>query len=308
MSDEIIKMYRDEGMTTVEIARAIGCSNSGVGRLLRRHGIDRIHTPNELRLSSLQISDICKRYIDGNETTIEIAKDYNVCDASIAKVLRENGVIIRKAARRSNIKNHDYFEVIDSPDKAYFLGWMITDGSVVDHGTRPGRADTISLEIHNKDRYILERFADCLGASIDVVKDETKRNNCYIRFSSEKMSLDLSKYGVVPRKTWIQYLPELSDALMPHLLRGVFDGNGTITIDKHGYHHIGFYGSEALCTQITDLLSDKLNLRKSKVSKSTCYHAWYGSKEAEKKIFHYMYDDCGDLFLQRKYAKFSYAN
>jgi hypothetical protein len=43
------------------------------------------------------------------------------------------------------------------------------------------------------------------------------------------MAKDLEKYGVVPRKSYITYLPQsIDDKMMPHLIRGIFDGDGCI--------------------------------------------------------------------------------
>jgi len=42
------------------------------------------------------------------------------------------------------------------------------------------------------------------------------------------MATDLEKFGVVPRKTLLTFLPSLSPELMPHLIRGIIDGDGSI--------------------------------------------------------------------------------
>lgn len=302
-TDKIIDMYCNQNLNTVQIAKIIGCSDSAIGRILKKNNIPRIHTPNEIKLTEDQIKDVCKRY-QNMETTIEISKIYNVCDNTIAKILKNNGIKIRPAKRRSVIHNHNYFEKIDSIDKAYFLGWMISDGAVIESKTRTGRSLVISLEIHSKDRYILELFAKMIGANPNIVKDFKKRNHSHIRFASQKMANDLSKYGVVPRKSYITYLPELKNELMPHLLRGIFDGDGTVTITKHKDLHFGFYGSKKICEQICEYLNKQLGFNKNKVSKTTCYHLWYGGNNVSRKMMEYIYKDCGEFYLKRKYERF----
>ncbi len=302
-TEEIIDMYCSQNLNTVEIARIIGCSDSSVGKILKKNNIPRTHTPNEIRLTEEDIRNVCYRY-SNNETTAEIAQTYNVCDTTIAKVLRQNGVQIRPAKRRSRIKNHSYFKTIDSVDKAYFLGWMISDGSVVECKTRTNRQKIISLEIHNKDRYILDLFADMINADKDTVKTFDKRNHVHIRFASDEMAEDLSKYGVIPNKTQAAYLPEIREDLMHHLLRGIFDGDGTITIDKNNCGHFAFYGTQLICSQIAEHLHREIGFRINKVSKSTCYHVWYGGRETIKTFAEYLYKDCDRFYLNRKYLKF----
>lgn len=213
--------------------------------------------------------------------------------------------MLRKAVRRSIVKNHRYFEVIDTPDKAYFLGWMISDGSVVRSKTRNGRSDVISIEIKSTDEYILHMFASYLDAKEGSVRKSEKRGHSHFRFASNDMSNDLSKYGVVPNKTYSAYLPNIDDDLMSHLIRGYFDGNGTIVLDKNrNYGHVGIYGTEELCSQISKYMHDVIGINDNKVSKTTCWHVWWGGRDNVKKIRDYLYKDCGDLYLTRKKKKF----
>lgn len=301
--DKIIDMYCNKNLNTVEISKILGCSDSAVGKVLKQNNINRVHKPNELHLSENDILEICTKYQNG-ETTKQIGRNFNICDNSVSKILRRNNIQIRCAKRYSKVKNHDYFSNIDSADKAYFLGWMISDGSIVESKTRKNRQKVISIEIHNRDKYILDLFARYIDASEDIVKVFEKRNHCYIRFSSNKMADTLLQYGVVPRKSFITFLPQIEKNLMPHLIRGIFDGDGTIVVNKDKQAKVGFYGSKQLCNEISDFLHNELGLNKNKVSKSTCYHVWYGGRGVVSTLFDYLYKDCEDLYLRRKFVKF----
>lgn len=307
LKDEIIDMYTNQNLDSVQISEIIGCSSSSVLRLLESNGIKRVHHARDLRFTQDEIDKMSDMYINGM-TTREIGRLYGICDNSVSKLLKNNGVEIRRAVRRSKIKNHRYFQNIDTPQKAYFLGWMISDGSVVTSRTRPDRAPIISIEVHNRDRCILERFAEELGADDTVVHLHEKRNHAHLRFASEEMASDLAQYGVVPNKTWTMYLPIIDEALMPHLIRGYFDGNGTVTVNKKdGTRRFAFYGSEEICTNIRDYLHNTIGINKNKVSKSTCYHVWWGGKSPSKLFYEYIYNDCDDLKLDRKKIKFEAA-
>lgn len=306
IADTVIDMYKNRGMNTVQIAREIGCSDSGVGRLLERHGIKRTHTPNELIVSADMSNEICRMYSEGM-STLEIGGVYHICDASVAKVLRQNGVELRRAVRRSKIKRHDFFSVIDTVEKAYFLGWMISDGAVIENRSREGRSKAIRLEIQESDIDVLFKFAKSLGADESCVKTFKPRGHSHISFSSESMAKDLSQFGVVPRKSSISFLPMLSKEMMPHLIRGIFDGDGTVTItcrNGYKYSHFGFYGSKELCENISQFLHDEIGINKNKVSKSTCYHVWWGGKTPSKAFYQYIYNDCDIYCLDRKRNKF----
>lgn len=300
----IIDLYSNQGFNTVEIASMIGCSSSGVMRLLERNGIKRYHHGKPIHISDSDINSIVDCYRSGM-TTIELGEKYHICDNTVAKILRERNVDIRRAVRRSHVNNHGLFHNIDTTEKAYFLGWMISDGSVVEPHTRTDRAKTISLEIASKDEYILDRFAVALNADENIVKRFEKRGLSYLRFASEEMATDLAMYGVVPRKSNIVYLPIIRQDLMSHMIRGYFDGNGTVTIDKRsGIVRFGIYGSEQICNDICNYLHDTIGLNRNKVSKSTCYHVWWGGRTPSKLFYDYIYNDCSDLYLTRKKLKF----
>ena len=71
-----------------------------------------------------------------------------------------------------------------------------------------------------------------------------------IRFISEKMFNDLSKYGIIPRKTSKEYIPEnISNEMIHHFIRGCFDGDGSVFVSKN-YLRIAYYGSHKICQDI----------------------------------------------------------
>ena len=60
-------------------------------------------------------------------------------------------------------------------------------------------------------------------------------NNKYIfgaHITSDKMFSDLCKHGCVPNKSLILTFPVITEELIPHFIRGYFDGDGGITIRK----------------------------------------------------------------------------
>lgn len=86
---------------------------------------------------------------------------------------------------------------------------------------------------------------------------------------STAMAKDLATYGVVPRKTSIVYLPILSNAMMPHLIRGLIDGDGCLSI-THNHNKsrlvVSFCGNQQLVTQVRDFLVNTLHIFNAKVS------------------------------------------
>ena len=79
---------------------------------------------------------IIERYNNG-ESSLQIAKDYNVTASSICGLLRRNGCVLRsnKINSRKYSFNENYFKNIDTAEKAYWLGFIAADGYVQTHNS-----------------------------------------------------------------------------------------------------------------------------------------------------------------------------
>lgn len=304
----IYNTYVNCHKTTTEIAKEINRSQSGVESALKRMGVNVSLIAKQMRLA-IPVSEhnnICKLYLDGY-TTEEIANIYNVVDNTIAQILKRNNIKLRKAVRRSIIQNHDIFNKIDTQEKAYWLGWLITDGSVFKYkNERKNRSELISLELQEGDKYIVENFAIFLGATKDKVKISSNSSTAYFRFSSKIMAEDLKQYGVIPNKTGKQILPIIDKQLMPFLIRGIFEGNGSVYITNNKLR-TAFYGSKDLITDIAKLLNKENIYTIHKIIDRGIISSYHiSAMEASYKLFKYMYNniDNKNMICKRKYDKF----
>jgi hypothetical protein len=127
-----------------------------------------------------------------------------------------------------------------------------------------------------------------------------------------KMYEDLSKYGVIPNKSFKTYLPKLNNEMMPHLIRGILDGDGCINshLIKSGrfLHSISFCGSKQLMNDISDFLFENLKLKtKPKVYTYKDRNLSEISIRNINDMFivgKYLYSNA-TIFLKRKYNKFN---
>lgn len=197
--------------------------------------------------------------------------------------------------------DRNYFQEIDSYDKAYFLGFMITDGNVGKN------SNSVAITLSEKDSEILEVFREKTGNENPLSVLERKgRSSKEVTFhlKSEKMKNDLAKYGVVPNKTYIvKPPPNIDDSLMSHFIRGLIDGDGFISYKSH---QIGFCGNEKMVTFVRDYLCDLLNVYRVKILK-TEEHLWqitWASKNDIRKIGEYIYNNKNECYLQRKYDNY----
>lgn len=206
--------------------------------------------------------------------------------------------------------NHNYFENINSRDKAYFLGLLVADGSV-------NNKNLVSTFLQEKDKHILETFKNYLNYTgvIKYNKNRTKTSQAQysLRFISKKICEDLSKYGVVKNKTFITYFPDIPEEFYSNFIRGVFDGDGCIYISQNLRNSLfSITGNKMLLTKIQDVLKEfcllnnnnKVYEIKSIKGTNSIHTIHFGGRKQIKRIYDYLYKDSGDLFLKRKKEKF----
>ena len=66
------------------------------------------------------------------------------------------------------------------------------------------------------------------------------------------------------------------------------------------------FTKQKMSLTIGDYLFNRLGIKKNSVSKSTCWHIWYGKQSVINQIFKFIYKDCEELYLTRKFEKFKF--
>ena len=212
--------------------------------------------------------------------------------------------------------NENYFETIDTREKAYFLGLLTADGCI--HKSIPKkRHKRISLILKEEDKYIINALAEAIefngNIRINTIRKGKYAGHKYacILFTSDKMAADLAKYGVVNNKSIIKHsYPNIPNEFDYDYIRGYFDGNGSafISNEKHWRNgtitpviHFRFFGQPEFLATIKDKLNLKGTLTKSK--RSFIYSLNYKRIIQANLFFNKIYTDT-NLYLKRKYDVF----
>ena len=282
----------NSGNSMKRVAEEIGVTPATVLRILRANGVQR---RSKGGLYPLDEAYIVQAYKEGNSSSV-LATQLNVTMHTITAILEKHGI-----ARDNRYKNTAfdvaYFSVLDRCDKAYFLGFMIADGSVAKGSNQ------VRISLAAKDVYILELFRQATN-NVNKLYHRKDKDQYSFNARSKQWKSDLARYGCVPCKTFISYLPLIDDAMMPHLIRGLIDGDGWVSSKSH---QVGFCGTKEIVTGLRDYLHAKLNVWKVKVLETQPGKLWqitWASKRDIRKLFDYLYKDCGPYFLARKYDQF----
>lgn len=206
--------------------------------------------------------------------------------------------------------NENYFETIDTEDKAYFLGLIYSDGCLINN--QKEYRYKLTLKLHIKDKDILEKFIKYVDGEMDLWF-HGQREMCEISLSGKKIVSDLQNKGAYPNKTFNIKYPELDENLERHFLRGYFDGDGCIRINvdkrdgsKRGDLRI-VSGSIDMLNKINErmniLFGTNINKLYGPINKEYKFIGWASMSDIEK-IYYGFYTGV-TLFLQRKNVIFN---
>ena len=270
------------------------------------------------KLTDKQKIEIVEKYSTGKYTCASLGREYCVSGSSINSLLRRRNVAINSdpsSTRRQYSLNEHYFDIIDTENKAYWLGWMYSDGC--------NDKNSISISLQEEDREILEQLARDIDSTRPLVFiSNNNKKDGYIRkpqwkidITSKHMHHQLIKLGCPPAKSLILTFPnekQVPNHLLKHWLRGMWDGDGTFChwIGKSNLKYEHFHlessivGTENICYGIKDFIFNETGiLTRVKAIKNKLVKRLKITKILD--IYNFMlwlYSDC-TIYMNRKYNK-----
>ena len=242
-----------------------------------------------------------------------IGKQYGVTDPVIKRILAKYNI---KPKQRRHDVNEEYFDVIDTEEKAYWLGFLGADGCVrrrVNEENGKTRGDSINLKLSVLDEEHMIRFKNqiCPDAKITYYTNKTitKKGNpsishtCNLVLCGNKLVQGVIKQGLVPRKTFVIDKPPIEEKYYRHYIRGFFDGDGCayLSYRKDTQNLILKYSIACASPKLKEFIKeqfDKLDIEyyEDKLSVHLRKHT------DQFKFYHYIYDD-STVYLKRKKDK-----
>lgn len=177
-------------------------------------------------------NDCQKQFMANNYLKLtykEIGNHIGFSERQVRGWLNNNGYVKNRKIR------DDYFYDVDTPLKAYFLGFIYADGWVCTN--EKTRNYELGIELHSRDRYVLEKLNDELGGLNKICHHEpeiryikgVRANSGHsdvLRIYSKPLVMSLIKNGIEKNKTQKDVYPVVSDNLFFDWLRGYIDGDG----------------------------------------------------------------------------------
>lgn len=248
---------------------------------------------------------ICEIYSKSKKSQSQIAREFNVSQTTVCKILKDNFIVCRNT--RKYRFDETLFDNIDCEWKSYFLGFFIADGY---HNESK---HCLTLSIAYDDVEILEKFNHFIYNGKYQIRKYTRRKNekdlVRITLYSKRVSNKFKSLGIRQKKSFTCGYPKcnLEGELFHHFVRGLIDGDGCISkSSKTGDYSIDLTTSPSL--------GNKLIKKFTKIGfnfKSTIRYynlplvilRLSGNRQCES-FLNWLYQDA-TMFLTRKFNKYN---
>ena len=302
------KIYEwlQKGWSGYKISKELGCSKASVYTLLQKRGWKSQHKSrrNDNNLLKDKLDQAIKLYESGM-TVNAIGKELGHASNHVKLLLEKNGIEIRDD--RYNV-DENFFDKIDTESKAYVLGWFYSDGCVDLKGK-------MRIQIQAEDRAILEVIKKLMGYdgplyNVPPPKRFPHRKAQVCLCINRKRTADkLIKLGCTPNKSLTITMPtkdQVPPKLFSAFIRGVYDGDGSITIKKGKYVQTSITSTEEFLQLLRKYLLSRHGIETKhyyRYDYSNTMTMMTTKTDHSVKFLNWIYQDAS-FYLTRKKDKF----
>lgn len=268
------------------------------------------------RLNDIQKIEAVQKYNTGKYTCNSLGREYGIRGDSMRDLLLRRGVKLksRSQATRKYVLDENYFDNIDSQEKAYFLGLLYADGY---NNTSRGE---IHLSLQEEDKYILDKFREVTNSNRPLLYIDYN----YLKYggkiiyrydvSSRHMSQRLHELGCFKAKSLSVKFPtpeQVPDYLISHFIRGYFDGDGCITSslvkETYNQYSLSIVSTEDFCLSLQKICNNlKINsfiTKRHKDRIDTNRNFQIGGNIQVQTFLDWLYEN-SKVYLNRKFLKY----
>lgn len=324
LEEDFIKYYSEhKDISVAECAKIIGVSDTSGFYYLKKNNIVQ-YSILEKQEKEKKIVECAKYYSENIGISIQkcvekfglkrhhlsnYLKNNNIKkhDKVLAMINDKQYIISQKGSHGRKKYNLDdtFFDVIDTEEKAYWLGFFLADASVSNNNN----AISIGLSIRDYDH--LHRLKKSLNMTYPIREfiSSNGYDSCIISFRSKNIKEKLISYNVISNKKKYGKHPFLSlnNNLIKHYIRGFFDGDGCVSEMVRKENGNKRYTIEiASCKEMLIFIKDFLANNNIELSDIRECMSIYGIRTSNNleiiKFFNLIYKDA-NIYLPRKYER-----
>lgn len=225
---------------------------------------------------------------------------------SIRRLMRESGATVRPVTRQYAL-DEVFFDHIDTPEKAYWLGFLLADGTIKRHA-RYGTTHSLVLGLASIDSPHIESFRSTIhfsGPNKKIHYYDKRYDKWYDRSQVTVTSRYLCDRLVsmgwddFKKRGDVTVLDSVHDSLRVHLLRGLVDGDGCIALNMKEQRAMPLFHftdlHESVVHWVFQSLSSTLGLQMPIIKENgngtkRGFNARWCDISSVKKVTSYLYD------------------
>ncbi len=242
-------------------------------------------------------------------TQRQIATSLGCGITTVRRRMKKLGLVGRSKGARSYELNEGLFDVIDSEDKAYWLGFLLADGCI---GKSAGSMRSMRVFLKRSDISHLRKLAKFLNYKGKFHEDNRDHPRVGIVFNSIRLCSALVDKGWIAykRRGDCRIIRSVPDGLFNHFFRGYFDGDGCMSYGRRASVDGGRRPNKDWYINIVCKYEDPLTLFGQKLwgvwgdiktphKHGSVYSLTYNGNTKLCNIINWMYEDA-TIFLDRK--------
>lgn len=324
LEEDFIKYYSEhKDISVAECSKIIGVSDTTGFYYLKKNNIVQ-YSILEKQKKEKKIVECAKYYSENIGISIQkCAEKFGLKRHHLSNYLKNNNikkhdkvlatindkqyVISQKGShgRKKYWLDDMFFDVIDTEEKAYWLGFFLADASVSNKGNK------ISIGLSIKDYDHLHRLKKSLNMTHPIIEfiSSNGYESCMISFFSQNIKEKLISYNVIPNKKEHGKHPYLllNNDLIKHYIRGFFDGDGCVSeVTRKENGNKRYVVEIASCKEMLTFIKKFLADNNIEVSDIREHMSIYGIRTSNNleiiKFFNLIYKDA-NIYLPRKYER-----
>lgn len=251
--------------------------------------------------------NIAKELYEQGESLTSICEKLKFERHMLSKLFKEDNIEIKQ---NKYIYNENAFKTIDTEEDAYWLGFMYADGNINELRM------VCDLSMAEKDVDHLEKFKNFISPNNNLIKrksylSSTNKEYYSYRFyiTNKQITENLINNGCLWSKTYdIKFPTHISKEMMPHFIRGFFDGDGNITSSLRQNNLNFTCANYDFLTDLQNYLNLTCEMKKNKIvndNRSEAKRIQWSAKKDLISFYNYIYKDA-TIYLDRKYNTFTH--
>lgn len=247
--------------------------------------------------------ELLEQYLNEGKTTREIGYLTGKSRSTVSYWIKKYELTDKMKYAKPIYKDPKMFNKIDTPEKAYIIGYALADGYINDK--------IVDFACCIADKELLQFISKYIGANYHedmTYKPESKTfPHAEVHIGNRDIVTDFNKHCSSKLE---KHCPIISKSLERYLVQGFFDGDGCLTWGRRKdrnrvWQKISFTSSLKVLEGIQQILLKQCDISTviRPKAKENCFVLEFASKKNVLKFLNYIYPDDNFIILKRKYEK-----